>query len=74
MHLVGERAFKRLHAVIGTGLDLGVDLGRFALPDQVADGGRIDQDLLGHHPAEGTCDRVGALAEGLGEDRLQAGA
>ena len=53
-------------------MDLGIELGCFALPDQVGGGWGVDQNFLGHHPPELAGGWVGALTQGLGEHGQQA--
>jgi len=74
LHQVGQGPLQGLHPLLPSRLDLGIELGCFALADQVGDGRCVDQDFLGHHPAELPRFGVQALAEGLGEHPHQGAA
>ena len=74
MNQVGQGALQGLHAVLGTGLNQGVELGGLAFANQVGAGRCVDHDLEGHHPAHGSGHRPGCPAQGLGEHCQETGA
>src|SRR3954447_14968168 len=64
---VGQMLVHRVHAVLRTGLQRGVDLVRLALTDEVADRGGRDQDLSSDNASL----TIRRLRERLADDTLQ---